>query len=54
MIPSGPLSEIEKGKLRQIENRHEVYEDDVQHVAGILLKLSEYIEQKEREEWERN
>lgn len=49
-----PLNDKEKGQLRQIESRHEVRESDVQEVAGMLLKVVEWIETKSREERERN
>ncbi|MEQ8636883.1 hypothetical protein [Gimesia maris] len=44
-----PLNDKEKGQLRQIENRHEVLESDVQDVAGMLLKVVEWIESQGKE-----
>lgn len=51
MIPELPLNDKEKAQLRQIENRYEVQESDVQDVATMLLKVVEWIEQSEFKKW---
>lgn len=51
MMPQLPLNEKEKAQLRQIENRYEVQESDVQDVASMLLKVVEWIEQREFDKW---
>lgn len=50
-MPELPLNDKEKAQLRQIENRYEVQETDVQDVASMLLKVVEWIEQSEFEKW---
>lgn len=52
-MPTGPLLEKEKAQLRQIENRYDVQESDVKDVASMLLKVVEWIEHEQMEDWER-
>lgn len=53
-MPTGPLTDEEKGQLRQIDNRQDMLETDVQDVARMLLKVVEWIEREQMEEWQRN